>query len=70
MTVSQGDIIFVGINTAGAGTGTDQDWFAFAAVKNIAAGEVVYFTDNELATSAWTGAHPVLSVLRHHVALS
>ncbi|WP_225205540.1 beta strand repeat-containing protein [Novosphingobium huizhouense] len=54
MAVSQGDIAFVGINTAGAGSGSDQDWVAFAALKNIAAGEVIYFSDNEL-TSASSG---------------
>ncbi|WP_225008345.1 beta strand repeat-containing protein [Novosphingobium percolationis] len=54
MAVSQGDIAFVGVNTAGAGSGTDQDWVAFTALKAIAAGEVIYFTDNEL-TSATSG---------------
>lgn len=54
MAVSQGDIAFVGVNTAGAGSGTDQDWIAFTALKAIAAGEVIYFTDNEL-TSATSG---------------
>lgn len=51
MAIIQGDIAFVGINTQGAGSGSDQDWFAFAALNNIAEGEVIYFTDNELAAS-------------------
>ena len=47
-TVSQGDITFVGMNTNGT------DWFAFAALKDIAAGAVIYFTDNRLPTSSST----------------
>ncbi len=39
-----GSIAFVGINTAGG----PDDWLAFVALENIAAGSVIYFTDNEL----------------------
>ena len=45
MALGPGSIAFVGINTNG------QDWFAIAAIDPIPAGTVIYFTDNELASS-------------------
>ena len=45
MAVNQGAISFIGINTNGT------DWVAFVALANIAAGETIYFTDNELITT-------------------
>ncbi|WP_408589608.1 hypothetical protein, partial [Novosphingobium sp.] len=48
MTVSQGDIAFVGMNTFGT------DWIAFVALNPIAAGEVIYFSDNELTSASAT----------------
>ena len=45
MAVNQGAISFIGINTNGT------DWVAFVALANIAAGETIYFSDNELTTT-------------------
>ncbi len=49
--LTQGSIAFVGINTAG---GVDNDWVAFVALVDIPAGTDIYFSDNELSTSAAT----------------
>ena len=49
MALGPGSIAFVGINTSGA-----ADWFAFVAIDAIPAGQVIYFTDNELTTSSST----------------
>ena len=50
MALTQGDIAFVGMNTAGG----PDDWLAFVALNNIAAGEVIYFSDNELTSASAT----------------
>lgn len=46
MALGPGSIAFVGMNTNGT------DWFAFVAIDPIPAGQVIYFTDNELPTAA------------------
>ena len=56
MSISLGDITFVGMNTNGT------DWFAFAALNNIAGGSVIYFTDNELPNSNSTSFNGTNSV--------
>ena len=48
MAVTAGSIGFVGINTNGT------DWLAFAVLKDLAAGDTIYFTDNELTTTTAT----------------
>src|SRR5215468_12319698 len=48
MPFGPGSIAFLGINTNGT------DWFAFVAIDPIQAGQVIYFTDNELPTAAST----------------
>src|SRR5262249_40595898 len=42
--LNPGAIAFIGINTAGG----PDDWLAFVALQDIAAGTVIYFSDNEL----------------------
>ncbi|HXJ02817.1 MAG TPA: Ig-like domain-containing protein [Micropepsaceae bacterium] len=48
MALGPGSIAFVGINTNGT------DWFAFVAIDPIPAGQVIYFTDNELPSAGAT----------------
>lgn len=49
MAIGPGSIAFVGINTGG---GADEDWLAFVALENIAAGTTIYFSDNELLSGS------------------
>jgi serralysin len=48
MPINQGDIAFVGFNAR------TVDWLAFVALRDIAAGDVIYFTDNELVSAGDT----------------
>src|SRR5689334_4644696 len=55
MALGPGSIAFIGLNTNGT------DWFAFVAIEGIPEGTVIYFTDNELATSGSTSFNGTLS---------
>ena len=50
-TLGPGDIAFIGFDTGG------QDGFSFIALKNLPAGEIVYFTEEGLFINGWIGSN-------------
>jgi len=50
-TLTPGDIAFIGFDTGG------QDGFSFIALKNLPAGEIVYFTEEGLSINGWIGSN-------------
>jgi predicted heme/steroid binding protein len=50
-TLGPGDIAFIGFDTGGL------DGFSFIALKNLPAGEIVYFTEEGLYANGWIGSN-------------